>query len=389
MRRLLQKLFNWRVGALVRKEFNQIKRDRRLVLSIVLPPVLQLLLFGYALSAKVKNLNLGVVDYSKTPESRELIARMTESESFRLAGNYLSTGDLGDAINLNELDAGLVIPYHFVRDLQRGRGATVQVLFNATNTNNSAIGQGYIKAIILEYNRTITAEGLHADFRRIAAPDVARRGLALLQPALLYNPGLVDSWFVVAGVLGLLLILNSSIVAAGAMVKERELGTLEQLLMSPANTSEIIFAKITPLFVLLFLMALVEIGIIRFIFRAPFHGSLALVLSGAALCVMSGISIGTVIATFSKSTQQAFMTNFFVNPPLLSFSGALTPVEAMPKWLQPLSVVNPIYHFTTIARAVLFKASGLVDLWPNFLGLFVITLILFSLCVWRFRKQLS
>src|SRR5215510_8935932 len=171
MRRLLQKLFNLRVSALVRKEFNQIKRDRRLVLSIVLPPILQLSLFGFALSAKVKNLDLGVVDYSKTPESRELIARMGESESFRLAGYYLSTGDLGDAINRNDLDAGLVIPYHFARDLQRGRGATVQVLFNATNTNNSAIGQGYIKAIILDYNRTITAEGLHADFRRIAAPD--------------------------------------------------------------------------------------------------------------------------------------------------------------------------------------------------------------------------
>jgi ABC-2 type transport system permease protein len=140
---------------------------------------------------------------------------------------------------------------------------------------------------------------------------------------------------------------------------------------------------------LLFLMALVEIGIIRFIFRAPFHGSLALVLIGAALCVMSGISIGTVTATFSKSARQAFMTNFFVNPPLASFSGALTPVEAMPKWLQPLSVVNPIYHFTVIARAVLFKGSGLVHLWPNFIGLFVITLILFSLSVWRFQKQLS
>jgi ABC-2 type transport system permease protein len=356
---------------------------------MVVPPVLQLLLFGYALSAKVKNLDLGVIDYSRTPESRELIARMGESESFRLAGYYLAPGDLSDAINRNDLDTGLVIPYDFGRDLQRGRGATVQVLFNATNTNNSAIGQGYIKAIIQEYNRTLTAGGLRADFRRIAAPDVARRGIVWLRPALLYNPGLVDSWYVVTGVLGLLVILNSSIVAAGAMVKEREAGTIEQLLMSPANTSEIIFAKITPLFVLLFLTAIVEIGLIRFLFRAPFHGSLALVLSGAALCVMSGISIGTVISTFSKSARQAFMTNFFVNPPLASFSGALSPVEAMPKWLQPLSVVNPIYHFTTIARAVMFKESGLVDLWPNFLGLFVITLILFSLSVWRFRKQLG
>src|SRR5262249_44729516 len=149
-----------------------------------------------------------------------------------------------DAINRNDLEAGLVIPYHFARDLQRGRGATVQVLFNATNTNTSAIGQGYIKALILEYNRTLPAEGLHANFRRVAAPDVARRGLVLLQPALLYTPGLIDSWFVVIGVLGMLLILNSSIVAAGAMVKEREAGTIEQLLMSPADTSEIIFAKI-------------------------------------------------------------------------------------------------------------------------------------------------
>lgn len=378
-----------RIRALMRKEFNQIKRDRRLAFTLILPPMLQLLLFGFALSADVTNLRLGVVDDSKTPESRELIATLTESRSFRLAGYYLSTGDLGDAISRNDLDAGLVIPYDFARDLYRGRTTTAQVLLNATNANTAAISQGYIEAIIQAYNRTLLAGGLRADFRRIAAPDVGRRGQALVQPAFLYNPGLVDSWFIVTGVFGLLVILNGSLVASGAMVKEREAGTIEQLLMSPASTTEIIIAKITPLFFLLCMMTLMAIGIMKVAFGVPFHGSLMLVLGAAALCVLAGISIGTVIATLSKSAQQALLTSFFVNPPLATLSGAFNPVEAMPRWLQPLTIINPIHHFATIARASLLKGSGFVDLWPNFLGLFVITLVLFSLSVWRFRKQLS
>src|SRR5215470_941817 len=207
-----------RTRALMRKEFNQIKRDRRLAFSLILAPTLQLLLFGFALSAKVTNLRVGVVDESKTPESRELIATMSESRSFRLAGYYLSTRDLGDAINRNNLDVGLVIPYDFARDLWRGRGTTAQVLLNAMNANTAAIGQGYIEGVVQSYNRKLFAEGLRADFRRIAAPDVGRRGQARLQPAFLYNPGLVDSWFIVTGVFGLLVILNGSLVASGAMV---------------------------------------------------------------------------------------------------------------------------------------------------------------------------
>jgi ABC-2 type transport system permease protein len=378
-----------RIRSLMRKEFNQIRRDRRLAFSLVLPPTLQLLLFGFALSAEVTNLRLGVVDNSKTTESRELIASMSESRSFRLAGYYLSTGDLGDAINRNDLDAGMVIPNDFARDLERGRVTTTQVLLNAMNANTAAIGQGYIEGVIQSYNSTLRSRGLRAEFHQIAAPDIGRRGQALLRPAFLYNPGLVDSWFVVTGVFGLLLILNSSLVASGAMVKEREAGTIEQLLMSPASTSEIIIAKIAPLFLLLCLMALLAIGIMKTAFGVPFHGSLTLVLSGAALCVMSGISIGAVIATFSKSAQQALLSSFFVNPPLATLSGAFNPVEAMPQWLQPLAIINPIHHFATIARASMLKGSGLGDLWPNFLGLFVITLVLFSLSVWRFRKQLS
>jgi ABC-2 type transport system permease protein len=173
------------------------------------------------------------------------------------------------------------------------------------------------------------------------------------------------------------------------MVREREVGTIEQLLMSPAGTWEIIIAKFAPLFVLLFMMALAAMVTIVVVFRVPFHGSMFLVLVGASLCILSGISIGTVVATFSKSAQQAQMTSFFVNPPLNSLSGAFNPVEAMPHWLQPLTVINPIHHFATIARGIMIKGSGFSDLWPNFLGLLAFTLVLASLSVWRFRKQLS
>ncbi|HWC00165.1 MAG TPA: ABC transporter permease, partial [Bryobacteraceae bacterium] len=194
---------------------------------------------------------------------------------------------------------------------------------------------------------------------------------------------------VVTGVFGMLLILNSSLVASAAMVREREAGTIEQLLMSPADTSEIIIAKITPLFVLLFLMSLLAVGTMKFIFQVPFRGNLLLIFAGAALCILSGISIGTVNATFSKSAQQAQLTSFFINPPLSSLSGAFSPIEAMPQWLQPLTVFNPIHHFATIVRSILMKGSGFSTLWPNFLGLSIFTLILVLLSVWRFRKQLS
>src|SRR5262249_41931047 len=170
---------------------------------------------------------------------------------------------------------------------------------------------------------------------------------------------------------------------------EREAGTIEQLLMSPATTGEIIVAKITPLFVLLCLMMLLAIVVLKVVFGVPFHGSLPFVLFGAVLCILSGIALGTVIATFSRSAQQAQLTAFFINPPLASLSGALNPVEAMPAWLQPLTVLNPIHHFATIVRGALLKGSGLETLWPNILALSAFTLVLVSLSIWRFRKQLS
>ena len=375
--------------ALIRKEFRQILRDKRLAMSLILPPTLQLLLFGFALNATVSNLRMGVVDDSRTPESRELIADMTESKSFRAAGNYFDINEMSRNIANNSLDAGLVIPYDYARDLQRGQPATVQVLLNAMNSNTATIGEGYAEGVIASYNQTLAGEGIHAKFQQIAAPNVSRKGRVFIDPDYLYNPGLRPTWFIVTGILGVLLILNGSLISAAAIVKEREAGTLEQLLMSPASTTQIIVAKLFPLFVLLCLMGMMALAIMRIVFGIPFRGNIFLVAAAAALCLLCGIGIGTFIATFTKSARQAQLTLFFVNPPLTSLSGAFTPVEAMPKWLQPIAQLNPIQHFGVIARGAMLKGSGIDTLWPNFLALLAFTVALVSLSIWRFRKQLS
>ena len=384
-----QNVFNQRFRALVGKEFNQIRRDRRLMISLILPPILQLTLFGFALSAAVSNVRLGVVDESKTPESRELIATLTESESFRLGGYYFSVDELGESISQAKVDAGVVIPYDYARDLHRGHSTTVQFLLNATNANTATISQAYAEGIIQTYNAGLQSMGIHPRLKQVAASQISHRGQVQLMPAFIYNPGLIDSWFIATGVFGLLLIMNSSLVASAAMVRERETGTMEQLLMSPASTSEIIIAKIVPLFALLCMMMLLALAVLKIVFHIPFHGSLPYVLFGGMLCILSGISLGTVIATFSKSAQQAQLTAFFINPPLSSLSGALNPVEAMPRWMQPFTILNPIHHFATIVRGGMLKGSGFVALGPNFLALLIFTVVLVSLSVWRFRQQLS
>jgi ABC-2 type transport system permease protein len=243
------------------------------------------------------------------------------------------------------------------------------------NANTATISQGYVERVVQSYGQSLSHTPV--------------RSAITLQPAYLYNPGLEASWFLVTGVFGLLLILNASLVAETTMIKERESGTIEQLLMSPANTAEIVIAKIAPLFCLLCIMVVLSVAVMKVVFHVPFLGSLPLLLGGAALCLLCGISLGTVGATYSQSARQAMMIGFFVNPSLFALSGALNPVEAMPKWLQPLTVLNPIHHFATIARGVLVKGSGLLDLWPNFLGLLVLTTVLLAVSIMRFRKQIS
>src|SRR5262249_21369303 len=238
------------------------------------------------------------------------------------------------------------------------------------------------------YNQSRQIGRIQPAVQRVSGAP-ASRGVALLHPTLLYNPGGESTWFIVSGLFGVLLIMNGSITASTMMVKEREAGTLEQLLMTPANITEIIVAKIAPMFTLLSVPALIAITIIRLYFKVPFRGSVALLAFAAALCLLAGIGIGTAVATVTKSAQQAQLATFFINPPLMSLSGAMAPAEAMPSWMRPWTALNPVYHFGVISRAVLIKGAGFSDMWSHVFALAAFALVLMSVSVWRFRQQLA
>jgi ABC-2 type transport system permease protein len=353
------------------------------MVSLIVPPLLQILLFGFALDADVRDLRLGVVDESRTPESRELISVITENRTFRLAGAYATTAVLEEALGAGRLDVGVVVPADYARLRARGRPAPVQVLLNAVNANTAQIAQGYVEGAVGSLNRRLEAARPPAT---TPGPPTAR---IELRAAFLYNPGLVYTWFTVSGVFGTLLILNGSLVSAATMIREKERGTVEQLLMTPASALEVVAAKIVPLFVLLMGMAGLALVVARLVFHVPFRGSLLLVLIACACCVLTGIGIGTLISTLARSAYQTLLISFFVNPPLAALSGAFTPIEAMPKWIQPLTHVNPIAHFATIARSVLVKGAGLDVVYPHLLALAVLAGVLVGVSVWRFRTQLG
>src|SRR5262249_46061281 len=202
------------------------------------------------------------------------VAALTESRTFKLMGVYQSVDTMGHDISLSTIDAGIVIPTDFARDLDRGRPTTVQVLLNAMNANTAAISQGYVQGVIQSFN--MTRQGTVRPAVTSVPVSSMRRGLAFLHPALLYNPGGVSTWFIVTGLLGTLLLMNGTITASATMVKEREAGTLEQLLMTPAPISEIIIAKIAPPFFLLGITGLVAMAVLQFYFHVPFRGSFPL-----------------------------------------------------------------------------------------------------------------
>ena len=187
----------------------------------------------------------------------------------------------------------------------------------------------------------------------------------------------------------MLLVMLGMAVSSSAMVKEKELGTVEQLLMTPAQGSEIIAAKIAPIFLLLTLDIGLSVGVGRLVFGVPVRGSMPLLFVSGMLCILSGIGIGTIIATFTRSQQQAQLLGFFVTPPLSMLSGATTPIEAMPQWMQPLTYLNPVRHFGSLARAVMLKGVGIEVVYPSLLALVAFTVLLMGVSVWRFRKQLN
>lgn len=360
--------------ALVLKEIRQILRNKQLLFLLIIPPIVQLTLYGSALNPDVHNLKLGVIDYANVYESREFVAALTENRIFVVQSLPLSEKELAQQVETGELNVGVVIPPEFSRRITTG-DAEVQIYVDAVNANTAGIVNTYLSQIILQYNRHFKTSGSTLPVQS--------------QVLFLYNPGLTSSWFFVPGVMGLVLTLIGTIVSAIAVVKEKDVGTLEQLLMTPAAAWEILLAKVVPLFFLLLGDVVLALTLGRVIFGVPFQGSfpLFMLLSGGYLFV--SISIGILLGTVYQYQQQVVLTSFFINLPMVETSGAIAPVESMPPFFKMLSLLNPMRHYIAIVRGILLKGAGLDVLWMHALALVVFAIVLLTISIRKFRRQLS
>ncbi|MDM7952823.1 MAG: ABC transporter permease [Cyanobium sp. CZS 25K] len=372
----VRRLLATRFLALLRKEIQQILRDRQLIKLLLIPPTIQLLVYGFALNPDVRFLPLGVVDEVHGASSRELISALTENQVFVDSARPGSERELARKVERGELTAGLVIPPDFRRRIAQGRTAEVQVFIDGVDANSAGIANGYIQQILRR-------------FRPAGSPATPRPPPVTAAVTFLYNPGLRSSWFFVPGVMGLVLTLIASLVSAVALVREKDTGTLEQLLMTPASAWEILLAKIAPLFVLLQVDVALALVLGRTVFGLPFRGQLPLFLLLSGLYVFVGIGIGILLATVCRSQQQVLLTAFFINLPLVQTSGAIAPIESMPAFFRGLSLLNPLRHYITIVRGMQLKGVGLETLWPHALTLAIMAMALMAFSVSRFRSQLS
>jgi ABC-2 type transport system permease protein len=376
--------------ALLAKEVNQLKRNRVLLVQLMLPPTVVLVIFGYALNPRVRDLRMGVVDESFTTESREFIDALVQNVNFDVAHQYTSVQQAEDALTNLDLDLFVVIPTDFARRLQRGQIADVQVVIDAVDANTAQIAQGYLEMALQDYNSANVAP-VGAVRRRPALLRASHPapppGVPDVQSAYLYNPGLVTSWHYVTGVMSIIMFINASLVASALAVKEKETGTIEQLLMTPAQTGEMLLAKTSPVFVLMMVVLFLSLLVGILVFGLPVRGDLWLFGLSGALGALAGIGIGVMVATVSKSQQQAQLLTFFVNPPLTLLSGATSPIENMPEFFQKLSYIDPLRYMVTIIRGVTLKDAPWSALWPNLLALLAFAVVLFSISAWRFRKQ--
>jgi ABC-2 type transport system permease protein len=377
--------------ALATKEVQQLRRNRGLVIQLLLPPTIVLVIFGFALNPKVRNLRLGVVDQSQTVESRDFIDSLSQNVNFNVTRVYTRVEEAEDSLNKLQLDLFIVIPTDFARSLRRGQTASVQAIIDAVDANTGQIAQGYLGKAIQNYNRSsdvmpVVGYRSRRTLVQAAHPAPPPGGIDV-QSAYLYNPGLVTSWHYITGVMSIIMFINASLVASALAVKEKETGTIEQLLMTPAQTGEMLLAKTTPVFVLMMVVMFVALITGVLVFGLPLRGALWLFALSGAFAALAGIGIGVMVATVSKSQQQAQLLTFFVNPPITLLSGSTSPIENMPDFFQKLSYLDPLRYLVTIIRGVTLKDAPWSALWPNLVVLAAFAVVLFSISAWRFRKQ--
>jgi ABC-2 type transport system permease protein len=364
-----------RLVTLITKETRQIVRDKRLIFLLIALPIIQLLTYGFALNPDVRHLNLGVVDYSKTLSSRELLSALTENELFSLTYSSDSEKNLYRRLDSGQLTVGIIIPPNYENSRRREKTAKIQVIIDAVNANTAGLARSYINEILNYYNKKID-------------PNY-RSSLISLDVLYLYNQNLVTSWFFVSGIAGIIITLVGSIVSGSTIVREKELGTLKQLLMTPAANWQILLAKVFPIYILLVGNILFILFISSHVFSLPLGNHLFACLMVSLVYIFGIIEMGIYIGTFFENQQQTQLVAFSLNIPLALMSGTLTPIESMPPFFQQLSLLNPLRHYIVILRGLLIKNLPINYFQMNFAVICLFSFVLFIFSVSQFRSQLK
>lgn len=374
---------NSRITAIIRKEFIQIRRDRRTLAMVLALPVMQLLLFGYAINTVVDHMPTIVFDEADDAESRALIAAFENSGYFDLLSYALSPAELADTIDAGSAKVALHIPPDFGDQVLRGQPSPVQLVIDGSDPNVAQTASFAAAAVV----QARTAE--------LSAASAARRGLAGLsggidlRPVVLYNPSMLSVNFMIPGIIALILLFQTLLLTAFAVVRERERGTLEQLIVTPIKPWELMLGKIIPYTITASIAATVALTAGRLLFGVEVAGSLGLLAVLSILFLLGSLGLGLLISTVSQTQMQAMQMAMFIMLPSMLLSGFLYPRETMPALIKPLSYLTPMTYYLQILRGIMLKGIGIKMLLPNVLPLALFSLVVFGLSAWRFQKRVG
>ncbi len=375
--------------AVMRKEIRQTVRDKRMVALLLVAPVLQLFVLGNAADFDVVHVPTVVVDQDQTPTSRDHIQRLFSDGTLDIIDTAMDVDSATHELVVGHAAAVLVIPRGFSRALERGRPgdpARVQMIVDGGDPNRSAVASSVTVQFFGESSIGVLT-------KRIARTGVMgttlRRPDVRLAPRVLYNPHLETSVSIVPGIAAMLLLIVTTIVMSMGLARERETGTLDQILVSPVRPVVLLVGKMLPFAVIGLFDFLLAMVVAAYVFDVPVVGSFALLTLATLLYLMTTLSIGLLISTVSSTQQQAFMGGFVFMMPAMLLSGITTPIRSMPSWLQPLTMVNPLRHYADVLRAVLVRGAGIEDVYLQLLILAAFGVVLSTVASLRFRKTVE
>lgn len=361
---------------MVIKEFIQILRDTRMKAIVFVIPVLQTLVFGFAVTTDVNNIPTAVIDLDKSFESRELVRRFEASGYFNIQVMPGSPAQVQELLDRSTVTMALQINPKFGTDLSRRIPTSIQLLADGTDSNTATVALDYASRIIKKY-----AQDLASPASLSARVDVRQRAW--------YNPELKSKNYNVPGVIAMVIMLTSLLLTSMAVVREREMGTMEQLMVTPLKPVELILGKTIPFALIAFfdMILITMLGVL--LFNIPINGPLLLLPLSTAIYLLSVLGIGLFISTIAKTQQQALMATFLFYMPAVLLSGFMFPIENMPEMFQYVTYVNPLRYFLVIIRGIFLKGNGIAILWPPMVALLLLGIGVFALSAFRFKKRLG